>query len=155
MKKVLALTLIISFSVLSVAVVFAQPQQRIIRTRRALDSPQNRILGVLKTNQEELGITDEQIEQIQDLVFSYKEKAIAMQSENSLNRLELQRLMQDRENLDYGKITAILSKTSASRNEMFVEALKLREKINNVLTPEQREALKEKGRIGVRNRIRR
>jgi len=72
----------------------------------------------------------------------------------SLNRLELQKLMQDRENLDYGKIGTILAKTSDARNEMFIEGLKLKEAINNVLTPEQQEALKAKAKKGLRSRAR-
>lgn len=154
MKKFLTLTLIFSFLTLSVAIVFAQPQQRMPKARRTFDRSQNRILGVLKANQEDLDITDDQIEQVQNLVFSFKEKTIKMQNENSLSRLELQKLMQDRENLDYDKIKAVLSKTSAARNEMFIERLKLREEIDNVLTPDQREALKDKERIGVRGRFR-
>ena len=154
MKKFLTLTLIFSFLSLSVAVVFAQPQQRMQRTKRTVDRSQNRILGVLKANQEELNITEKQIEQIQNLAFSHKEKTIKMNGEQSLSHLELQKLMQDRENLDYDKIKAVLAKTSAVRNEMFIEGLKLREEINNVLTPEQREALKAKTHDGIRNRSR-
>jgi Spy/CpxP family protein refolding chaperone len=154
MKKGLTLMVIFSFLVLSVASSFAQPQQRMPRAKRTFDRSQNRIPAVLKMNQEELGITDEQIEQVQNLVFSFKEKTIKRTSENSLNRLELQKLMQDRENLDYDKIKAVLSKTSAVRNEIFIDGLKLREDINNVLTPEQREALKAKTRDGIRSRAR-
>ena len=154
MKKILTVSLIVSFFVLSMTVVFAQPQQRMNKARRMVDRPQNRILGVLKANQEDLGITDEQIEQVQDLVFSFKEKSLKMQNENSLSRLELQKLMQDRDNLDYAKIKSILSQTAASRNDMFIEGLKLRAEINNVLTPEQQEALKEMGRKGMRSRAR-
>lgn len=145
---------IFSFLVLSVASSFAQPQQKMTRAKRTFDRSQNRILAVLKANQDELNIADEQIEQVQNLVFSFKEKTIKRTSENSLIRLELQKLMQDRENLDYDKIKAILSKTSAARNEMFIEGLKLREEINNVLTQEQREALKAKTRDGMRSRSR-
>ena len=154
MKKILTSMLVFSFSALSVAAVFAQPPQRMSRSRRSFDRPQNRILAVLKTHQEELGITDEQIEQVQNLVFSLQERSIKMRNENSLNRLELQKLIQDRENLDYDKIKAILSKTSAARNEMFIEGLKLREEINNILTPEQREALKAKAHEGMMSRSR-
>ena len=154
MKKILTATLIISFLALSMAVVFAQPQQRMPRAKRTFDRSQNRVLAVLKANQEELNITDEQIEQIKNLTFSFKGKSLKMRNESSLNQLELQKMMQDRENLDYDKIKAILSKTSDARNEMFIEGLKQREEINNVLTPEQREALKDKGRIGMRNRSR-
>jgi Spy/CpxP family protein refolding chaperone len=154
MKKLLTLTLIISFLALSVAMAFAQPQQRSLRAKRTFDRPQNRILIVLKANQEELNITDEQMKQVQDLVFAFKEKSIKMKSEQSLSRVELQKLMQDRENVDYNKIRAILSKTSAARTEMFIERLKLREDIGNLLTQEQQEALKAKTRQGMRSRFR-
>lgn len=153
MKKIWTLTSIISFLILSVAVVFAQPPQRMPRARRMFDRPQNRILGVLKANQEDLEITGEQIEEIQNLVYSFKEKMIKRTSENSMNRLELQKLMQDKENRDYDKIKALLAKTSEIRNEMFVEGLKLREKIHNVLTPEQQEALKAIAKEGIRSRV--
>jgi len=152
MKKFLTLTLIFSFLALSMAVVFAKPPQRMPKARRTFDRSQSRILGVLKANQKDLDITDEQIEQVQNLVFSFKEKTIKMNSEQTLSRLELQKLMQNRENLDYDKIEAILSRTSAARNEMFIERLKLREEIDNVLTPDQREALKAKSREGMRSR---
>ena len=154
MKKGLTLIVIFSFLVLSVASGFAQPQQRMTRAKRTFDRSQIRILGVLKANQEELNITDEQIEQIQNLVYYHKEKTIKMASENSLNRLELQKLMKAKENLDYAKIKAILTQTSSARTDMFIEGLKLREEISNVLTPEQKEALKAKAKRGIRSRAR-
>jgi len=154
MKKILAATLIFSFLTLSAAVVFAQPVQRMPRANRMFDRPQLRILSVLKTNQEELEITGEQMEKIQNLVFSFREKSLKMQNESEMSRLELQKLMLDRENLDYDKIKAILSKLSAVRNEMFIERLKLREEIDNVLTPEQREALGDMRRVGMKSRAR-
>jgi Spy/CpxP family protein refolding chaperone len=154
MKKGLTLIVIFSFFVLSVASSFAQPQQRMARGKRTFDRSHSRILAVLKANQEELDITDEQIGQIQDLVFSFKEKTIKTANENSLSRLELQKLMKDKENLDYAKIKAILNQTSAARTDMFIEGLKLREEISNVLTPEQQEALKAKAKKGIRSRPR-
>ena len=154
MKKGLTLIVIFSFLALSVATSFAQPQQRATRSKRSFDRPQNRILGVLKANQDELNITDEQLEQVQNLLFSFKEKTIKMKGEQSLSRLDLQKLMKDRENLDYGKIKAIFAESSAARNEMFIEGLKLREEINKVLTPEQQEALKAKAKKGMRSRAR-
>jgi Spy/CpxP family protein refolding chaperone len=67
---------------------------------------------------------------------------LRMENENRLHQLELQKLMQERENLDYDKIEAILSKTSDIRNQMFIERLKLRDEIGKILTPEQKDALK-------------
>ena len=154
MKKIWTLTFIFSFLILSVAVVFAQPPQRMPGARRMFDRPQNRILGVLQANKDELNITDEQMERVQNIVFSFKEKAVKRTNENRLNRLELQKLMQDREHVDYDEIEAILAKTASIRNELFIDGLKLREEISNVLTPEQRETLKAIAGEGIRSRAR-
>jgi Spy/CpxP family protein refolding chaperone len=77
-----------------------------------------------------------------------------MKNENNLLHLELRKLMQDRENLDYDKIRAVLSKSSAAREEMFIERLKLKDEISNILTPEQREALKAKAKDRLRGKMR-
>lgn len=146
MKKGLTLAVIFFVLVLFVASSFAQPHRQMMRGKRTFDRSQSRILAVLKANQEELGITDDQIEKIKNLGFSFQEKAIKMKNEGDLLRLELQKLMQDRDNLDYDKIKAVLSKSSAFRQEMFIERLKLKDEINSILTPEQREALKAKAK---------
>lgn len=142
MKKRMTMAVIFSVLVIFVASDFAQPQRRMMREERNFVRFDSRILAVLKANQEELNITDEQIEKIQNLVFSSQEKAIKMRNENDLLRLELQKLVQDKENLDYEKIRAVLSKASENRQEMFIQRLKQREEINKILTPEQQEALK-------------
>jgi Spy/CpxP family protein refolding chaperone len=142
MKKRMTTAVIFSLLVLLVASSFAQPQQRLMRAKRTFDRFPNRILAFLKVNQEELNITDEQIEKIKNLIFSHQEKAIQMKNENAVQRLELQKLMQDRENLDYERIQSVLSQSSAARHEMFIQRLKQREEITKILTPEQREALK-------------
>ncbi len=142
MKKAMTYLVFFSLLILFVASSFSQPPQRMTRANRMFDRAPNRILLVLKAHQEELGITESQMEQIKDLVFSHQEKTLKMKSELGLHHLELQKLMQDRESLDYEKIKAILSKTSAARTEMFIERLKQRDEINKILTPEQRDALK-------------
>lgn len=152
MKKILAMTLIFCFFTLLASAAFAQPQQRMKRVMRSFERPLVRILAVLKANQEELDITDDQIEQVQNIVFSHKEKTIKMKGEQSMSRLELQKLMLDRESLDYDRIKAVLADMSAIRNDMFIDGLRMREEIGNVLTPEQRQALKDIRRRGMRNR---
>jgi Spy/CpxP family protein refolding chaperone len=154
MKKGMTMAVIFSVLILFVAGSLAQPQQRLMRAKRTLDRSSNPILAVLKANQEELSITDEQIKQIQNLIFSHQEKAIQMKNENALQRLELQKLLQDRENLDYEKIKSVLSQLSAVRQEMFIQRLKQREEINKILTPEQQEALKALTMERMRERIR-
>jgi len=154
MKKGMTMAVIFSVLVLFVAGSLAQPQQRLMRAKRTFDQSPNRILAVLKANQEELNITNEQIKQIQNLIFAHQEKAIQMRNENAIQRLELQKLLQDRESLDYEKIRSVLSQSSAARQEMFIQRLKQREEINKILTPEQREALKALTMDLMRERIR-
>jgi Spy/CpxP family protein refolding chaperone len=154
MKKLKTSVLILFFLALQASLVFAQPQRGVMRAGRSFSLPGSRILSVLKANQEELAITDEQIEQIRDLVYLHEENRIKMNGEQRLRRLELQKLMQDGESMDYDKIETVLAKISAARNAMFVEGLKLRKKIADVLTPDQREALKSKERTGMRGRLR-
>jgi Spy/CpxP family protein refolding chaperone len=154
MKKFLAISIICFFMILSSVASFAHPLQRSAGMRRMFDRPRTRIFNVLKANQEVLEITDQQMQKIQDLVYSLREKSIKVMSENGLNRLELQKLMQDEENMDYAKIEAILARTSASRHDIFIEGLKLREEIKNILTPEQQEALKQIAEDSIRSRLR-
>lgn len=142
MKKLRTIAIVVSLLGFFAASSFAQPPQRMMRANRMFDRAPNRILLVLKSHQEDLEITDSQMEQIQNLVFSHQENMLKMRNDLDTQHLELQKLMQDRDNLDYDKIKAILSKTSAVRSEMFIERLKQRDEINKILTPEQRDALK-------------
>ncbi|UCC38964.1 MAG: Spy/CpxP family protein refolding chaperone [Candidatus Aminicenantes bacterium] len=143
MKKIITLSVIFSFLILFAASSFAQPQHRMMRRgKNFANRAPARILSVLKAKKKELKITDSQIEKIKSLTFSFEEKMIKMRSNCSLQRLEIKKLFQDRENLDYDKIKAALSKASSGRHDMVIERLKLREEIGKILTPEQREAIK-------------
>ena len=142
MKKSIAIFIVFSVVILFAAEVFAQPQRGMMRGKRFAQRSPARILRLLKAHQKELNITDDQLEKIKGLVFSLEEKMIQMKSKASLQRLELRKLIQDKEDLDYEKIKAVLSKASEFRQEMFIDKLKLRKEIENILTPEQSEALK-------------
>ena len=155
MKKTKTMIVLLSLLIFFAAGSFAQPAQRMMRAARVFDRAPDRILHFLKANQVELGITESQMEQIQNLVFSHEEKMLNTKNANSLQRLELQKLMQDRENLDYDRIEAVLSKTSAARQEMFIERLKQRDEISKILTPEQRDALKTMVKEGIEKRFQR
>jgi Spy/CpxP family protein refolding chaperone len=54
--------------------------------------------------------------------------------------------MMDRKNLDYGQLKALLLKNSESKLDLMIDHMRLRDQIEAVLTPEQKEALKEMGR---------
>ena len=154
MKKTITLSIILSFILLLSASAFAQPQ-RMMRSPRMREQACTGILRFLKANQQELKIEDSQLAKVQDLVFSSAKKMIQMRDEASLQRLELQKLLQDKENLDYEKIKAALAKTSNIRQELFLERIKLRDQIDKILTPEQKEALKarDRNRLGERGQF--
>lgn len=141
MRKAARISIVLSTVIVFAVSAFSQPMG-FRRGRGLAKRSPAKILWVLKAKQKELNVTEEQLEKIQNLVFSFEEKMIQMRSQNATERLNLKKLMQDRENLDYDKIKAVLAKMSSNRQNMFIERLKLREDIQNVLTPEQREALK-------------
>lgn len=152
MKKALKLSIVCSVMILFAASVFAQPQRMMMRGKGLMKRSPARILFILKAKQKELKITDSQLEKIKNLVFSLEEKMIEMRSSSSLQGLELRKLLQDKENLDYEKIKAALSEASKIRQDIFIERLKLRDEIQNILTPEQREALKAMRKERLRDR---
>jgi len=136
------------FSIVLLMVIFfsagsiAQPIRGLRKGRELIRRSPARILWILKAKQKDFNITEDQLGKIQNLVFSFEERMIKTRSQNSLERLNLRKLLQDRENLDYEKIKAVLEKMANNRQNMFIERLKLRKEIENILTPEQREALR-------------
>lgn len=142
MKKGMKLFIIILTVVVFAASSLAQPDRRMRRGEEFARWSPVRILWVLDAKKDELKVTDSQIEKIQSLDLSFEEKMIQMRNQISLERLNLRKLMQEKENLDYEKIKAVLSKMSGYKDEMFIERLKLREEIQKILTPEQQEAVK-------------
>jgi Spy/CpxP family protein refolding chaperone len=150
MKKAMTFSIIFSVMILLATTVFAQPQRRMMRDEEMINRPPLGILHILRANQKELKITDSQLEKIRNLSFSLEEKMIQMRSNISLQRLELRKFLQDEENLDLEKIRAALSKESTIREDIFIERLKTRKQIENILTPEQREALKAMRKEGPR-----
>jgi Spy/CpxP family protein refolding chaperone len=152
MKKVLKALPLAAAVLLFAAHGSAQPFQRMGPGMDHMQGGPGRILFVLRVHQGELKITDDQLKKIEGLVFSFEEKMIAMDSASRISHMEIEKLMLDRENLDYGKLRAALDKTADQRNEIFIARLKNHEEVMNVLTPEQREAVKSmiRKRIGER-----
>ena len=69
-------------------------------------------------------------------------KLILIKKAKGFRRLGLKRLMKDKDNLDYGKINAALSKASNRRHDMHIERIKFGKEIQNILTLEQKENMK-------------
>ena len=142
MKEGMKFLIVISTVLVFAASSLAQPNRFMRSDGEFWGRSPARALWLLKAKKDELKITDSQIEKIQNMVFSLEEKMIQMRNQISLERLNLRKLMQEKENLDYENIKAVLSKMSSYKDEMFIERLKLRGEIQNILTPEQREAMK-------------
>ena len=142
MKKTLTVFAIFAIVGLFAIDSFAQSFQGRRTGRARISRSSTQILRVLKANQEELKITADQLKAIEDLTYSFEERKIEARSEASKNQLELRKLLQDRENLDYAKLRDALSKTSEHKHDMMIEGFELRDEISKILTPEQNEALK-------------
>lgn len=142
MKNGIKSSVIFSVAILFAMSSFAQPFRGKREGENLMKNFSSRILFILKAKQKEFKVKDSQLEKIKDLVYSFEEKMIQMKSTGSLQSLELRKLLQDEKNLDYEKIRAALSNASKIRQDIFIEGLKTRKEIENILTPEQRETLK-------------
>lgn len=150
MKRITTLILILAgFFLFSIGVA-AQARLRTPRSQNMRRPAQGRLLAVLQAKQEELKITDEQIQQLKDHKLAMEEKAVQHRNAMNIQRLELKKLMLDKENRDLTKIRALLSQGAEYRVDHFISRLKSQEEALNILTLEQREAVKEL----TKNRIR-
>jgi Spy/CpxP family protein refolding chaperone len=100
------------------------------------------IYMMLKAKQKDFNITDSQLEQIKNKAFALEERIIPIESKNKLHHLELKKMMMNKKK-DYEKINSLLSKISTNRQTIFIEHLKTKDAIDDILTPQQREAIKE------------
>lgn len=110
--------------------------------RGIMGQGQGRLLAILYARQDELKITDEQLEKIKSLTLKMEEDMIQSKNDMNIQQFELQKLMIERKNRDYEKIKSLTSKTSGIRQDMFIQRMKNRDEILNLLTEEQQEALK-------------
>lgn len=142
MKKIITALAVLSVVLLFTADGFAQHRPGMGRGKAHMQRSPSRILHVLKAQQEELKVTDDQLKKIENIVFSFEEQQIAMKSQADSNRLEMKKLMSDKDNIDYDQVKSAFVKAAEHRAEMFISRLKLHDEVKMVLTPEQQEALK-------------
>ncbi|MFA9454586.1 MAG: Spy/CpxP family protein refolding chaperone [Candidatus Aminicenantaceae bacterium] len=146
MKKFVPLTVLI-IGILALAS-GAEAQRRMgqQRNRSFTRSQSGWILMALKARQLELNITDDQLAEIEDLSLKMEEQKVEHQNAMNTHRLELKKLMMEREYRDYDKIESMLIQNAEGRAVMMVSQMKLRDQIDSILSPEQKEALKTMGR---------
>lgn len=101
-----------------------------------------RVYMMLKAKQKDFNISDKQLDQIKTKAFAFEEKIIPIESKNKLHRLELKKLM-TAEKKDYEKISTVLAKISENRRTIMIEGMKAKDAIDGILTPGQRDAIKE------------
>jgi len=104
------------------------------------------LLPMLMQRRDELGISDDQLKSIMRLSFQMEERLIKQRNAAGLQRLEIKKLLMNREERDYEKIRNLMDELSSARVEARIEGMKRRDRIRDVLTPEQREALRESAR---------
>ena len=102
-------------------------------------------LVFLKAHQEELGISGDQLAQVEELTFQMEEIRIQQQNLAAEHRLELKKLMME-ESKDYTRIESLMNQTAESRNRAIVEGMKISDQIESVFTPDQLDALKKAAR---------
>ena len=124
----------------------ARPGVDRVQRGRPMRARSGGLLRVLEARQEELNISDEQLAKIKGLILKLEEKRIEQQNAQNTQRLEQKKLMLDKDNIDYDRLKDLLLKNSETRVEHMIESMKLRDEIDAVLTPEQKDALKEMGR---------
>ena len=153
MKRTKQLLTAISIVMVFSMVLAAQPfMGKRMGGHRMMKTSPTKIYMMLKAKQKDFNITDNQLEQIKNKAFALEEKIIPIQSKNRLHRLELKKLMMN-EKKDYGKIGALLSKMSDNRQTIMIERMKTKDAINSILTPQQRDAIKEAKQNRFKNRM--
>ena len=110
--------------------------------RGIMGQGQGRLLAILYARQDELKITDGQLDKIKSLPLKMEEAMVQSKNDMNIQQFELQKLMMERKNRDYEKIKSLMSRTSDIRQDMFIQRIKNRDEILNILTEEQQEALK-------------
>jgi Spy/CpxP family protein refolding chaperone len=143
MKKITTIFLVLAAFFMFSTGVAAQSRMRPTQSKNIRRPAQGRLLTILQTKQDELKITDEQIQKIKEHTLAMEEKAVQQRNSMNVQRLELKKLMLDKENWDLSKIKALLSQSAENRVDHFISRLKAQEEIRNILSPEQLEAVKE------------
>lgn len=104
------------------------------------DGTGTRMLRIMETRAASLGITEQQMKEIRSLCSANAEKNVALTNKNNLLRVELNQLMLA-DTPDYTKIRALMSQMGENRIERRLNGMKHREKVMNILTPEQRKLI--------------
>lgn len=150
-KRMIALTVVMLLALTSLPLWAQQPLRRNFRAQ--MIQPGWSLLRILKARQSDLKVTDDQLHKIQSLINSFEERMIDLRSQMSKHRLQMRNLFQNKENVDLNQLRRALDEAAKFRTEMTIQRFQLRQEINSVLTPEQKEALKKMQQNFIRHRV--
>jgi len=143
MKKLSTIIILLACVSLITVSVSASPQLDRSRRRASIRPDTGRILNVLKAKQDELEITDEQLNKIEELTIKMEDKTVEIKNDLAKIQLELRRELRDREERDYDQLKSLITQSANLRADMIINRMKLKDEINHVLTEEQITALKD------------
>jgi len=141
MRKKMTVVFAVASLLLLASAGFAQPQGRMMGRAHEMRGHAN-IIPFLILHQDELKITDEQLEKIKDLTYKFEKDMIRLRSEGSEMRLELKKLVQGEKARDYVQIKKMLAAAAENRHQGIIQRLKMQDEIHKILTSEQQDALK-------------
>jgi Spy/CpxP family protein refolding chaperone len=128
----------------------AQPRMGRRQTRQFTRPRSGGLLMVLKARQQELNVTDEQLARIKDVQEKLEKQSVEHRNAMNTQRLELRQGIRDKENIDFDELKAQLSKNAQARIDFQITRMKARAAIADILTDEQKAALKTLRQDGIR-----
>jgi|GEM_PF-1883378 len=126
-KSIIALLVLFSFSLVFTNTITAQ--------KRGLKGER-----MLLRAFENLDLTEEQRNQIEDLNYDFRMKAIELNSQKRQNNLAISKLLKDSK-IDENEILKLNEKNNSIINELSKMRIEKRIKTHKILTPEQREQI--------------
>lgn len=94
-----------------------------------------------------LNLTSEQEDNINDLRYEHQMQATELHSKLAQNRLKLEKLF-DEDNIDQSAVMNIVEENNSIHNQLSKNRMEMRLKIHSILTPEQRDELKDRPGLG-------
>lgn len=96
---------------------------------------------LLFSEKEQLGLTDEQLDEIQSLINAHMKTAIGEKAEQRIMDIELRELL-FRDAVNFIEVEKRITSIANSKAEMDIDGVRTMEKVKNVLSEEQRKKIK-------------
>lgn len=131
MKK----SLLIFFMIILAASAYGRKGER---AQNRMKSPEKILMFA-----DELNLSEEQVQSIEDIIYHSKKEAISLEADIKEIKLDMQRLMKNRES-DFSLLEAKVKEKFRVKEKLALIKLKTKFAIRKVLTPEQEKSLRTK-----------